>query len=70
VFDDSLRTRIFRLDSGVTVYSPIGEVGQSVRVTREGATAPVGDRADGNVSGERLRVEGTVVEDKLSRRRG
>jgi hypothetical protein len=71
VFDDSLRTRVFLLDSGVTVYSPIGEVGESVRVTQVEETETAGEeRAAGNASGERLLVEGNVVEDKLSRRRG
>lgn len=71
VLDDSLRTRIFRLESGVTVYAPLGDV-EGVRVTRVSPVddAGAGEEAGRNVVGERLEVEGTVVEDKLSRRRG
>jgi hypothetical protein len=67
VFEDTLRTRVFRLDGGVTVYSPLEQVGQTVRVVRsEGAAATEGE----NVRGERLRVEGTVLSDRMSPRRG
>lgn len=70
VFEDSLRTRIFRLDSGVTVYSPIEQVGQSVHVVRtRGAVAAAEDVVSANARGERLRVEGAVVSDKMSKRR-
>jgi hypothetical protein len=69
VFEESLRTRIFRLDGGVTVYSPLEEVGNTVRVVQarrgEEATMSPGE----NARGERLRVEGTVVSDKMSKRR-
>jgi hypothetical protein len=64
VFDRTVNYRVFRLDTGVWVSSPLEEIGQSVTVTRargdaEGVAGP----------GERVRVEGTVVEDKLSSRR-
>jgi hypothetical protein len=64
VFDRSVNYRVFRLHTGVWVSSPLDEIGQSVTVTRaRGAAADVaGPR-------ERVRVEGTVVEDKLSSRR-
>lgn len=69
VFEDSLRTRIFRLDGGVTVYSPLEEVGNTVQVvpTRGGHGSSVAQGE--NARGERLRVEGTVVSDRMSKKR-
>jgi hypothetical protein len=71
VLDDSLRSRIFRLESGVTVYAPLGDV-EGVRISHvpTADAAGLGEETGRNVVGERLHVEGTVVEDKLSRRRG
>ena len=61
VFDRVVNYRVFRLESGVWVSSPLEEVGQSVVVEpRQG---------DGGGEREHLRVEGNVVEDKLSARR-
>jgi hypothetical protein len=68
VFEDSLRTRIFRLDTGVTVLSPLEEVGQTVQVVRQQASTSDAE-SDGNARGERLTVEGTVVSDRMSKRR-
>ena len=63
LFDQTVNYRVFRLDTGVWVSAPLDEIGQSVQVTRTG-----GDAAQAG-TGERVRVEGTVVEDKLSARR-
>lgn len=65
LFDRTINYRVFRLDTGVWVSAPLEEIGQSVQVTRAQRTA-----ADvGGGPGERVRVEGNVVEDKLSARR-
>lgn len=64
VFDRTVNYRVFRLDTGVWVSSPLEEIGQSVTVTRAR-----GEAAEVAGPGERVRVEGTVVEDKLSSRR-
>jgi hypothetical protein len=53
-FDDTLNFRIFGLNTGVFVSSPLGEVGKSV--TLSGTTEKV------------LRCEGTVVEEHLRTR--
>ena len=60
--------RIFRLEGDVIVSAPLEQVGQVVQVER--AEAPVVDKqARGNAPGERLRVEGVVIDDRLGRRR-
>lgn len=69
VFEDSLRTRIFRLDGGVTVYSPLEEVGNTVQVVQARRSNEAAMSPGENARGERLRVEGTVVSDKMSKRR-
>lgn len=69
VFEDSLRTRIFRLDGGVTVYSPLEQVGSTVQVVRAGGDVAEATAPGANARGERLRVEGTVVSDRMSKRR-
>lgn len=69
VFEDSLRTRIFRLDGGVTVYSPLEQVGDTVHVLLERGDPDATTVPGANARGERLRVEGTVVSDRMSRRR-
>jgi hypothetical protein len=65
LFDRTVNYRVFRLDTGVWVSAPLEEIGQSVQVTR--ARGRDAERAGG--LGERVRVEGAVVEDKLSTRR-
>jgi hypothetical protein len=63
LFDRTVNYRVFRLDTGVWVSAPLEEIGQSVQVRAERPRA-----ADGG-TGERLRVEGTVVQDQLRSRR-
>lgn len=69
IFEDSLRTRIFRLDGGVTVYSPLEEVGNTVQVVHARGEVTAATAPGANARGERLRVEGTVVSDRMSKRR-
>ncbi len=54
VFDETLGFRIFELDTGVFVSSPLDQVGKSVRV--------------GSGERRRLRCEGDVVEDRVRAR--
>ncbi len=65
LFDRSVNYRNFRLTTGVWVSAPLGEVGDSVTITR---MRPKGDDATAEPV-ERLHVEGTVIEDKLTSRR-
>jgi hypothetical protein len=65
LFDRTVNYRIFRLDTGVWVSAPLEEIGQSVQVDPEPADAVEAAGAPG----ERLRVEGSVIQDKLSSRR-
>lgn len=65
LFDRTVNYRVFELDTGVWVSAPLEEVGQSVQVERTPAAAAAGVDAPG----ERLRVEGNVVQDRLSARR-
>jgi len=58
-FDRLVAKRVFSLDSGVVVSSPIGEVGDADEQTKSVV-----------VTGNRLRCEGTVVEEKLRGGRG
>ena len=60
-----MNTRLFRLDTGVWVSAPLEQVGQSVQVE----PAPAATAAGEGAPGERLRVEGDVVQDRLSARR-
>jgi hypothetical protein len=53
-FDKSIHFRIFALDSGVYVSSPLGEIGESVRLT--------------GTDEKRLSCSGNVVEEKLRSR--
>jgi len=63
LFDRTVNYRVFELDTGVWVSAPLEEVGESVHVERAPAAAAEG------APGERLRVEGNVVQDRLSARR-
>jgi hypothetical protein len=63
LFDRTVNYRVFRLDTGVWVSAPLDEVGQSVQV--EPAPAAAADEA---ARGERLRVEGNVVQERLRAR--
>jgi hypothetical protein len=65
LFDRTVNYRVFRLDTGVWVSAPLEEVGQSVVVEQ----APADAVAVEGAPGERLRVGGPVVQDKLSSRR-
>ena len=65
VFDRTVNYRVFRLDTGVWVSAPLEEIGQSVQITR----AQVQDVQAAAGPGEHVRVEGRVLEDKLSARR-
>lgn len=65
LFDRTVNYRVFRLDSGVWVSAPLEEIGESVVIEPE----PVAEAETAGAPGERLRVEGTVVQDKLSARR-
>jgi hypothetical protein len=65
LFDRTVNYRVFRLDTGVWVSAPLEEVGQSVLL--EPAQAAGADEV--SAPGERLSVEGNVVQDRLSARR-
>jgi hypothetical protein len=65
LFDRTVNYRVFRLDTGVWVSAPLEEIGQSVHVEPE----PADVVGAAGAPGERVRVEGSVVQDKLSARR-
>lgn len=65
LFDRTVNYRVFRLDTGVWVSAPLEEIGQSVQLEPE----PTDAVEAAGAPGERLRVEGSVVQDKLSARR-
>jgi hypothetical protein len=54
VFDTALQFRVFQLDTGVFVSSPLAQIGESVRIT-EGRE-------------KRLSCGGTIVEERLRTR--